>query len=211
MTLIICREIRVQVFFNGSLNVLYSQFQHSFTALQWGKKCETEREQVFPTEPGEEGGSRYFPAACGEDCGGADTHTAVHGEPHTGTGGHDPKEAASMESPQRSRVLEGAVGLDMKTTLEQVYPEGQQPWVKTQAGTGRSVRWKKWQRGTGMDWLQLPFSSHCTAQWGYGMEEVEELGKEKWSWDWKKVVGESYFSVLFCLCFTAFNSILLIY
>lgn len=77
--------------------------------------------------------------------------------------------------------------------------------------TGRSVRWKKWQRGTGMDWLQLPFSSHCTAQWGYGMEEEEELGKEKWSWDWKKVVGESYFSVLFCLCFTAFNSILLIY
>lgn len=28
---------------------------------------------MFPTEPGEEGGSRYFPAACGEDNDGADT------------------------------------------------------------------------------------------------------------------------------------------
>lgn len=160
MTLIICREIRVQVFFNGSLNVLYSQFQHSFTALQWGKKCEAEREQVFPTEPGEEGGSRYFPAACGEDCGGADTHTAVHGEPHTGTGGHDPKEAASMESPQRSRVLEGAVGLDMKTTLEQVYPEGQQPWVKTQ---GQEEVWDGRNGREGLEWTDCNSHSPPTA------------------------------------------------
>lgn len=50
-----------------------------------------------------------FPKEPGEDHGGAGIHTAAHGELHTGTGGHGPKEAASMESPHRNRALEEAV------------------------------------------------------------------------------------------------------
>lgn len=53
---------------------------------------------------------QYFPAAYGEDYGGADTHIAAHGGHHTGARGYALKEAAAHGGPM----------------LDQVYPEGQQ-------------------------------------------------------------------------------------
>lgn len=160
------------------METLYSQFQHSFTALQWGVREEVRGWEGAGVPYRAWGRPWGIPEGISLQLVGRTLMEQIF-TLHTGTGGHGPKEAASMESPHRSRALEEAVGLDMRTMPEQVYPEGQQPWVKTHAGGGRSVRWKKWQRGTVMDWLQPPFSSYCAAQWGYGMEEVEKLGREK--------------------------------
>lgn len=102
-------------------------------------------------------GSRYFPAACGEDHTRTDIHTVACRGLHTAAAGYAVKEAAVCG----------------EAMLEQVYSERLQPWRGTMLEQG-----KKWEMSSRVEvlWTDCPIPGSIQGQVGQGSEQPGLVG-----------------------------------